>query len=186
MKGGYLICAMTLLATLLVTGVVRAETELIPIPGDRQAGEFVLPDTDGDMHRLSDYRGRYVLVNFWTSGCEPCERQMLSMQQLYSRHHGRALEILAVHAGPGTAKMHAEMERSGAEFPVLVDADLALVGWRVAGLPTSFLLDPAGRMIYWAQGPVDWDSDTSRALVGRLLGAGASRDSRHLPATGRG
>jgi peroxiredoxin len=148
---------------------VCAAAGLIAVPGQPQADDFTLPAADGSSHRLSDYRGDYVLVNFWAGWCSPCIKELPSMQRTYMDLKGHDFEILAIHVGPETDNMQALLERFAISFPVLVDAELALSNWGVKGLPTSFLLDPEGRVIYKATGPVDWDEPAQRELLEQLL-----------------
>jgi hypothetical protein len=99
------------------------------------------------------------------------------MQRAYTALRDSRFEILAVHAGPATGKTGELLERFGVKFPVLVDADLALQGWQVQALPTSYLIDTEGRIIYSAQGAIDWDHSASRSLLDRLLGEAAAPGS---------
>ena len=142
---------------------------LVAVPEQPQADDFTLPAADGSHHQLLDYRGRYVLVNFWAAWCSPCIRELPSMQHTYLAMKDREFEILAVHVGPKTPDMQSLLEGFGISFPVLVDAELILGNWNVTGLPSSFLLDPEGRVIYQATGAIDWDEPAQRKLLGQLL-----------------
>lgn len=165
----------TLLAAALLLGAAAAlaAVDLRPVPDRPQAEDFTLPDTAGEAHSLSDYRGRFVLVNFWAEWCPPCVHELPSMQRAYEALHGKNFEILAVHVGPGSDRTGDLLEKSGVGFPVLMDADLALGDWGVRALPSSYLIDPQGRVIYRVEGAIDWDSSASRDLLDRLLGVGA-------------
>ncbi len=160
---------LMLVVALAGSAAVCTAAGLVAIPEQPQADEFSLPALDGSRHALSDFRGDYVLVNFWAGWCSPCIRELPSMQRTYTFMKGRNFEILAIHVGPETADMLALLKRFEISFPVLVDAELALSNWGVKGLPTSFLLDPEGRVIYKATGPVDWDEPAQRELLEQLL-----------------
>jgi thiol-disulfide isomerase/thioredoxin len=161
--------ALAALTTLLCTAQVAADTNLLAVPGAPAAENFNLPDRSGEHRQLTDYRGNYVLVNFWAEWCSPCVRELPSMQRVYSALHGKKFEILAVHVGPAGDKAEDLLKRFGVEFPVLLDTELALTNWKVQALPSSYLLDPEGRVIYWAQGAIDWDDSESRTLLNGLL-----------------
>ena len=162
---------------MLIAESAVAQAQLQQVPGELPAANFSLPDTGGNTHRLSDYRGKYVLVNFWAEWCSPCIKELPSMQRAYTALRDSRFEILAVHAGPATGKTGELLERFGVKFPVLVDAYLAMQGWQVQALPTSYLIDTEGRIIYSAQGAIDWDHSASRSLLDRLLGEAAAPGS---------
>jgi peroxiredoxin len=172
-----------LLVVVLAGSASASAADLRAVAGQPQADDFSLPAADGTRHALSDYRGDFVLVNFWAGWCAPCLRELPSMQRTYTAMKGRDFEILAIHAGPETADMLALMERFAISFPVLVDAELALTNWGVTSLPASFLLDPQGRVIYQAMGAIDWDEPAQRELLEQLLdGQGRAGDKSTVPA----
>lgn len=125
--------------------------------GSREAPDFALPATDGKQYRLADFAGRHLLVNFWAVWCAPCRREMPSMQRLYQRLGGAGFDMIAIHVGPGLDGARRYAEELGLTFPILVDADMALGDWQVSGLPTTFLVDPQGRIIAEAVGERGWD-----------------------------
>jgi len=131
----------------------------------RAAPEFELPATDGSVRRLSDFRGRYLLVNFWAVWCSPCRKEMPSMQRVYEQLRGDDFEMVAIHVGPSLKGAREYAEQLGLTFPILVDVQMALSRWQVQGLPTTFLLDRDGRIIAEAVGERAWDSpELSRQL----------------------
>jgi len=171
MKGYKWYAALTATAMLLTTAWAAAGADLEAVPGTPPAEDFNLPGITGQHFRLADYKGKYVLVNFWAEWCSPCIREIPAMQRAYSALHGRQFEILAVHVGPAGDDTGSLLRKFGVGFPVLLDADLTLGKWKVQALPTSYLLDPRGRLIYWAQGAIDWDDSRSRTLLNHLLGS---------------
>lgn len=124
----------------------------------RPAPEFTLPGIHGDEHGLTDSRGRFLLVNFWAVWCQPCRREMPSMERLYHKLKGAQLDMLAIHVGPDIENAKEAAEQLGVTFPVAVDERMALTAWEVRGLPTSFLLDPEGNIVAQAVGDREWDS----------------------------
>lgn len=143
---------------LLVALQARADGLLRPLESPRTVSDFDLPGIDGGRHGLEDYRGRYLLVNFWAVWCTPCRREMPSMQRAYSRLQSDRFEMLAVHVGPNLEQARAYAMDLGLNFPILVDAEMELSDWKVIGLPTTFLLDRRGRIVAEAVGERDWDS----------------------------
>ncbi|MFZ0790841.1 MAG: TlpA disulfide reductase family protein [Chromatiaceae bacterium] len=119
-----------------------------------------LEDLDGNLHDLADLRGRLVLVNFWATWCPPCRREMPSLERLYQQLRDRGLTVLAVDVGEDSDTVFAFTGQldPAPSFPLLLDAESrAVEDWGVKGLPTSFLIDPQGRVIFRAVGGTEFD-----------------------------
>ncbi|MET3574478.1 TlpA disulfide reductase family protein [Bhargavaea ullalensis] len=121
-------------------------------PGER-APDFQLMSTDGLPVRLSDFRGRKVVLNFWATWCPPCREEMPHMQRYYEAHGGgEAFEILAVNAthterGNGKAVVPF-IEDNGLQFPVVMDEDGAISEkYEVRAYPVTYVLDEDGVVI---------------------------------------
>jgi thiol-disulfide isomerase/thioredoxin len=128
-----------------------------------------LEDIDGVEHDLADLKGRLVLVNFWATWCPPCRREMPSMERLYQQFNARGLTVLAVDVGEDMDTVFAFTGQldPAPTFPLLLDTDSsAAQDWGVKGLPTSFVVDPEGRVIIRAVGGTEFDD---AAAVEQLL-----------------
>jgi peroxiredoxin len=133
-----------------------------------------LPDIDGVVHRLSDYRGKVVIVNFWATWCPPCRREMPSMQRAWKRLRDEGVVFLAVNVGEDVDTIFTFTADYPADYPLLLDRDSRLIeSWPVKGLPTSFVIDPGGRLAYRAIGGREWDSPV---LLERIRGLLHERD----------
>ena len=133
------------------------------------APEFALADIDGAMHRLSDYRGQVVIVNFWATWCPPCREEMPSMQRAWEQIQDEDMVILAIDVGEDEDTIFTFTADYPVEFPLLLDLDSRVIQeWPVRGLPTTFIVDPQGRIAYRAIGTRDWEDpallETLRAL----------------------
>jgi peroxiredoxin len=109
------------------------------------AQDFALPDLDGNMVALSQFRGRRVLLNFWASWCVPCRQEIPVMVDLYDELRAAGIEIVAVNVleEPGVVAQAAR--HYGMPFPVLLDESGAIQRtYFVRGLPTTYLVDEDG------------------------------------------
>jgi peroxiredoxin len=133
--------------------------ELKEIPDRPVAPGFALPDIDGVMHRLSDYLGKVVVINFWATWCPPCREEMPAMQRAWEQLRDEGIVILAVNIGENEDQIFTFTGNYAVDFPLLMDQDSSAIRqWPIKGLPTSFVIDPAGRVAYRAIGGRAWDA----------------------------
>ena len=146
--------------------------ELAPWKGGA-APPLALEDLQGRTHRLADYRGRVVLVNFWATWCEPCREEMPSMEKLRASLAGRPFEILAVNLAEPRSRIEKFLDLMPLGFPILLDRDGSTArAWRARLLPASFLVGRDGRIRYVAYGELDWSAGPARERVLDLLSEG--------------
>ena len=113
-----------------------------------RAPEFTLIDLNGRTTRLSEFRGRVVLVDFWVNGCAPCIWEMPKLAALRKKYRDRGFEILGVHVGPRMPGIATICASQGADWPQLVDGSNEVAGlYRVDRYPTTFLIDRKGRIV---------------------------------------
>ena len=135
----------------------------------------VFTDAEGGEHRLADWQGKYVLLNFWATWCAPCRKEMPMLDALQTEFGGDAFEVVTVATGrnsvPGIRRFFEEI---GVEaLPILLDPKQELAReMAVLGLPITVLIDPEGREIARLIGDADWNSDSARAIVAALLSGG--------------
>lgn len=123
------------------------------------APEFILKDIDGRIHKLSDYRGKVVIVNFWATWCPPCRFEIPSMERLQKRLANKNIVILAINIGEDADTIFEFIGDYNINFPLLMDLDSAVIkNYPVIGLPTSYVIDPEGRTVYRAIGGREWDA----------------------------
>jgi len=131
---------------------------------------LVLQDLHGRTHRLADYRGKVVLVNFWATWCEPCRDEMPSIERLRQSLAGQPFEVLAVNIGEPLGRIERFLERMPLGFPMLLDRDTGVAkAWKARVVPATFLVGPAGRIRYVRYGELDWSSEPVRKRVAELL-----------------
>ncbi|HWR75604.1 MAG TPA: TlpA disulfide reductase family protein [Thiobacillus sp.] len=138
----------------------------------KPAPALKLKDLDGQTHDLARFRGRVVLVNFWATWCPPCRREMSSMERLSQALKGEAFSVLAVDVGEDADTIGAFTSQLDTEptFPILLDTRSGtLQAWKVAGLPTTFLVDRQGRIVASAIGGREFDHPEIIQAIRELL-----------------
>lgn len=166
------------LLSLLLCAAALAGEELshsfTPIDPPRSAPDFSLPDMDGELHVLSDYRGKVVLVNFWATWCPPCRREMPALERLYQALGDEPFAVLAVNQWEDPDHVFAYMGELNVfpSFPILFDPESTVSAeFGVKGLPTSFLLDKQGRVAFRAVGGRAFDHPEVVQTIRQLLAA---------------
>ena len=150
----------------------QALSALVAEPKPVAAPAVAFADRAGKAHMLSEFRGRYVLLNLWATWCGPCVKELPALAKLQGSVPA-GLVVLPVNVGRSTA---AETEsflasHDAARLGVYVDNNLALMrAMHVYGLPVTVLIDPQGRVVDRADGPADWDAPEAVAWFKALAG----------------
>jgi thiol-disulfide isomerase/thioredoxin len=133
---------------------------------------LALKDLDGQLHDLASLKGKVVLVNFWATWCPPCRREMPSMDRLARKLAGTPFAVLAVDIGEDADTIHTFISQLDAtpSFPILLDPHARIMQtWKISGLPTTYLIDPQGRIAYSAVGGREFDHPEIERQVRALL-----------------
>lgn len=113
------------------------------------APDFELAKLDGTEVKLSDLKGKKVILNFWATWCGPCQQEMPDMEAFYKEHKGN-VEILAINYTPsekggGEEKVSNFAKEKGITFPVLLDKNIDVTtAYKVITIPTSYFIDTKG------------------------------------------
>jgi thiol-disulfide isomerase/thioredoxin len=134
--------------------------------------DLAFRDESGQERRLSQWRGRTVLLNLWATWCVPCRREMPALNTLEQELGGPHFEVVAVNIDTRNPNKPREWLRDiginnlsyYADPTARVFQDLKGVG-RAAGMPTTLLIDPAGCEIGTIAGPAEWGSRDAIALL---------------------
>ncbi len=134
----------------------------------RTAPDFLLKDLGGKPFRLSDYRGKVILLNFWATWCPPCREEMKSLDSLYKKFKNNNLIIFAVSLDRTPEKAKSFIKELSPSFPVVYDYN-AMVSkkYNVFSIPTTFLIDRKGRIVDIFFGEQNW---TSKKLIQKIEG----------------
>lgn len=129
---------------------------LLCLPLSALAAEFVLQDVQGKTQRLSDYRGKWVLVNLWATWCPPCLNELPELNALHKAHKDKDLVVIGIAMEYASAKVVTDfVKKHGLSYPIVLGNDkiLAKIG-DLEVLPTSYLYNPAGEQVAAQKGEV--------------------------------
>src|SRR4249920_1771263 len=137
-----------------------------------QLPDLAFEDADGKPKKLSDWRGRTVLVNLWATWCVPCRKEMPALDSLQTKLGGKDFEVVAINIDtrdsekPKTFLKDANLTRLGyfSDMKAKVFQDLKNAG-KALGMPTSVLVDAQGCEIGTIAGPAEWASDDAIKLI---------------------
>jgi len=145
-------------------GIDRANDPRLPAPA------IELSALDGSRVSLAAARGQVVFVNFWATWCPPCREEMSSMERAHQKTRGENIVLLAVNVGETADQVFEFTGHYPVTFPLPIDADGAVLRrYPVVGLPTTFVIDPRGRVIYRAIGGREWDDERLLAELRKLV-----------------
>jgi peroxiredoxin len=129
-----------------------------------------LTDLEGKRHRLADYRGKAVLVNFWATWCVPCREEMPSIERLRASLEGRPFAVLAVNLAEPESRIRKFLEKVPVRFTVLLDRDTKTAkAWQAKLLPATYIIGPDGAIRYRHLGELDWSKPEVRELIIGLI-----------------
>lgn len=140
-----------------------------PLPASDKA--FNVED-GGGKKTLADYKGKYVLLNFWATWCAPCRKEMPQFSELQAEFGGDDFEVLTIATGrnspAGIQKFFDDIEVTN--LPRHQDLGMTLSReMRVLGLPVTVILNPEGQEIARLLGDAQWNSDSAKAIIKALI-----------------
>ena len=145
------------------------ELDLIRPSRQKAAEDFTLTMADGTSFRLSQHRGKTVLINFWATWCPPCREEMPALERLYRQHKDRGLVLVAVSIDADPNVVPPYVKASKLTFPIALDPKAEVANkYGVRALPSSFVIDRQGTMTGLALGPRVWDNEAAHTLVEAL------------------
>lgn len=142
------------------------------VAAGKVATEFKLRDLGGHEVSLSSMRGKVVFLNLWATWCEPCRREMPSIEKLYEKFgKDKSFVILAVSEdSDGSTAVAPYVKQSGYKFEILLDPrnDVG-EAYNVSGIPETFVIDRDGRIVAHHLGPYDWANPDIRDALQELI-----------------
>ncbi len=134
-----------------VQSFVERMISIKPVSVGQLAPDFELPDAEGKNHKLSDFRGKYVLLDFWASWCAPCREENPNIVKQFETFKNKGFTVLGVSLDENKADWLKAIKDDKLNWPHLSelkrwDGKVTLL-YKVEGIPASFLLDPQGKIV---------------------------------------
>lgn len=143
------IATILLITYVVILQSVTAKSDLV----GQQAPDFTLRSNQGDNKKLSEYRGKVVLINFWASWCGPCQQELPKLSELKSLHDEYDFELLAINIDEEPKKALRLIKKLGLTFPVLFDDEKQVSkSYDIDAMPMTILIDRNGDVRYMHRG----------------------------------
>jgi peroxiredoxin len=162
---------------IVLTGILAAVFLLVAVSGcgSNDAGEnagydgstaagdyendFELKDLDGKSISISDFRDKTVVLNFWATWCPPCKKEIPDFIEVYSEYRDRGVVFIGI-SNEDSAILRSFAEDFGINYCILVDSINITGQWGIRAIPTTFILDGNGRIIFENVGMMSRDQLT--------------------------
>ena len=139
------VLVVILFLAVLAAGCTRSERRAA---SSGMAPDFALPDLNGKQVKLSDQRGKVVLIEFWATWCPPCRESIPGIERLYRSLEKKGFVVLGVSLDEGGwDDVRSFVKESGITYPVLQGNDEIMKQYLVRAIPALFLVDKDGRIV---------------------------------------
>ena len=173
-KNGFLITLVLLVSSELVADWQQPELnyDLTPVTKTIIASDFELQNMDEEIKKLSDYKGKVILLNFWATWCPPCIREMPSLERLHQQIDAKDFKVIAINQMEDidqvfefTGQLEIDLT-----FEILFDRTSQVSQqYAVRGLPTTYLIDKKGKIRYRAVGGREFNHPEVIKIINSLI-----------------
>jgi peroxiredoxin len=133
------------------------------------APDFELKDAQGNTVRLSDLRGKVVMLNFWATWCDSCKEENPSLHKFVNSESGNPnFVFLSILYNDQPANAIQYQKETGFNFPVLVDDKRTYADYGLTGVPETFIINKKGILAQKVIGPIRWDTPDVSSLISKL------------------
>jgi len=144
-------------------------------PAEVEIGSFLRDATmqglSGPSRKISEYRGKPLIINVWASWCGPCRMEMGSLERLSRRYGGKQFVMIGISTDDYPDKAKAFLQQTGTSFAHFIDSKLLLENMLGADrLPLTILVDAEGRVRAKFYGAKEWDSPQAIEVIGKTFG----------------
>ena len=136
--------------------------DLFPPPSDLN-----LKDLHGNITKLSDFKGKVVIINFWATWCIPCKEEMPELVAIYQKYREKGLVIIGISLDTRIEKLPPFIKQFGITYPTLLGNTKIVERWGIRGIPMTFVINQKGRVFEYYNGPVKMAS--LEKVIGQLL-----------------
>lgn len=137
----------------------------------KTAPDFSLKSMTGENIRLSEMRGKVVMINFWATWCAPCRKEMPLLNDIYNKHSKSGFVLMGINIDNKPKKAEKMAKKLGINFPVLFDNTKKVSeAYGVSAMPFTVILDKGGRVIHIHKGYLPGYEKKYDAQISKLLG----------------
>jgi peroxiredoxin len=155
------------LIALFAFGATAATSAIAP---SSIAPDFTLRTMGGPNMRLTEQRGRVVMINFWATWCGPCRQEMPELAKLYEKYKSSGFVLMGVNVDDDTRNAVALAEKLGVKFPVLLDTDKTVSkAYDLSTMPSTVIIDRDGKVRFVHRGYLTGYEDTYDKQIRELL-----------------
>ena len=166
---------MKFIASLLTLWLTVSPLAQAKTPGEVELGgtlrEATMTGLSGPSQKLSDFRGKPLIINVWASWCGPCRMEMGGIERLARRYGGKQFNIIGISTDDYPERAKAFLQQAKTSFPHFIDKQLQLENMLGADrLPLTLLIDANGRVLAKYYGAKEWDSPQAIEIIGKTFG----------------
>ncbi len=164
---------LPILALFLIVALPALAFNFAPAEAPKPVPELTFLDVDGNEISIEDFRGKVVVLNLWATWCAPCRHEMPSLDRLQAQHGGDDLQVIAlsVDRGESLDKIREFYEEVGVQHLAIYRDPNSTVprALKAPGLPTTVVIDRAGREVGRLMGGAEWDGEEAFALLEGIM-----------------
>ena len=160
---------------LLLAMIGCAAPALAKTPGEVDVGgtlrEATMQGLSGPSRKLSEFRGKPLIINVWASWCGPCRAEMGSLERLSRRHGGKKFTVIGISTDDYPEAAKGFLKNAGTSFSHFIDSKLLLENMLGANrIPLTLLIDAQGKVVGKYYGAKEWDSPEALDVIGKSFG----------------
>lgn len=165
-----LFAVMIVLVVMSACNRSRENKAAMPVENS-PAPEIIVNSLNGAPLKLSDLKGKVVLLNFWATWCPPCREEIPSMMKLNKTMTGKPFQMVAVSIDEGgRPAIESFFQTSRFSLPAYTDPDnRAAMAYGITGVPETFIIDKQGVVVKKVIGPMEWDGPEAAAFLEKLI-----------------